>query len=113
MSIVQVNSSPSSNEYPVNAEKLTSIIETCLSDSSLGPETHTNLILTELSKSSSVHKFVVSVTRVDSSKGSHFDLGIESHIGGYWNKTKDGVVSHTVEPSPGIHYLVTVIWVSK
>ncbi|SCU91516.1 LADA_0F10462g1_1 [Lachancea dasiensis] len=112
MTSVQVTSTPSSDEFPVAPEKLIAITETSLKDTSNDPEAGTASILAELGKASSVHKFVVSVTRVDASRGSDFDLDIDSHVGGSWNKAKDGMFSHSIESSAGVHYLVTVVWIS-
>lgn len=114
MPALEVNSVPSSSEFPVAPEKLASIIETSARDASsddLGACTES--ILVELSKASSAHKFVVSLTKVAFSDSEDFNLSIDSSIGGSWNKTKDGGYSHSVETEAGARLLATVVWVSK
>ncbi|SCU95787.1 LAME_0F13476g1_1 [Lachancea meyersii CBS 8951] len=115
MTKTQVNSLPSSNEYPVSPEKLISIIEKCLPDTSpyCDVAAYTKLVLAELDKASSVHKFVISVTKIDAAKGYNFDLGIDSYVGGAWNKATDGAFTHAFEPIPGLQYLMTIVWLSK
>ncbi|SCU79974.1 LAFA_0B06788g1_1 [Lachancea sp. 'fantastica'] len=115
MSNTEVNSQPSSNEYPISPEKLVSIIEKNLTDVSADSEITecTEKILAELRKASSVHKFVISATKIDAVKGSNFDLGIDSYVGGVWNTATDGAFTHAFEPSPGLKYLLTIVWLSK
>ncbi|CEP60085.1 Tda2p LALA0_S01e02696g [Lachancea lanzarotensis] len=115
MSNKQVNSQPSSNEYPISPEKLVSIIEGNLSDVSLESDiaAYTEKVLAELSKASSVHKFVISVTKINAVQGQNYDLGIDSYVGGVWNKATDGAFTHAVEVIPSLQLLLTVVWLSK
>ncbi|CUS23286.1 LAQU0S09e01376g1_1 [Lachancea quebecensis] len=114
MPALEVNSVPSSAEFPAAPEKLASIIEASVKDAAsddLGACTES--ILVELNKASSAHKFVVSLTKVAFPDSEDFDLSIDSNIGGSWNKVKDGAYSYSVETETGARILATVVWISK
>lgn len=113
MATYEANSVPSSSEYPIAPEKLSLTIEECLQKTPDDPDAYTESLLKELNKASSAHKFVVSVTTIGPTLDTNFDLSISSHIGGSWNKTKDGTYTHGLECKNGMRYLVTVVWISR
>ncbi|SCV99883.1 LAFE_0B04610g1_1 [Lachancea fermentati] len=114
MAAYEVNSAIATGEAPVTSSKLSQVIDNCLPDADKPVDLNafTEAILKQLNAASTLHKFVVSVTRVDAPHGADVDLQIENRIGASWNKEKDGLYTHRAQVGTA-SYLVTVMWISK
>lgn len=114
MADYQVNSLENTNA-PLLIGKLTGIIDDCYqecSTTSLNIDKFIHCTLTQLNKSSSLHKFIISVTTIDAVPEFSSDLMIKNTIGGSWDSNKDGLFNYKI-PSKNICYLITVIWIAK
>ncbi|SCU92439.1 LAMI_0E10418g1_1 [Lachancea mirantina] len=76
--------------------------------------TVTESILENLTKASSAHKFVVSITSITQEllDKPASQPTIENFVGGSWDKAKDGLYSTRIEKDQAT-FLVTVIWLAK
>ncbi|CCF60710.1 hypothetical protein KAFR_0L01020 [Kazachstania africana CBS 2517] len=117
---VQIRESKASNS-PVTQERLIALIDltfkevTAENNGKVSNNSIVHGILEKLNAHSSLYKYVISITSIETDESitdSNFQLS--SAIGSSWNTKKDGLFNHIFEnDSTGIKYLITVIWISK
>ncbi|GEQ67113.1 hypothetical protein JCM33374_g776 [Metschnikowia sp. JCM 33374] len=107
MSIKILNATETS-QSPIGAEDLKLMISEQIQTLNDSKQAARN-IAQKLSTKSSKHKFLVSVTKIDSEPEVDADVNISSVVSAVWDEQKDGYWSFRVDDA-SIH-LITVYWI--
>lgn len=100
---------------PIPRDKLSELIKTSHEKSSI--EQLVTSVLEQLNSHSSLYKYVVSVTTLEtgSENVSNEACMMSNAIGASWNSRKDGLFNYELPDNEreGVKHLITVIWIAK